>query len=56
MSYPNLNDLLRGDPKARRYFDALPDYAQDQIRTRSEHVNSYASLKDYAQNILRGDD
>lgn len=54
--YPDLDALLSSDPDAKRYFDTLPDYARDQIRTRSDGVNSFASLKDYAQNLLRGDD
>ena len=54
--YSDLNALLRGDAEARRYFDTLPDYARDQISTRAGSVNSFASLKDYAQNVLRGDD
>ena len=53
--YPDLDALLQNDPDAKRYFDTLPDYARDQIRTRSDGVNSFASLKDYAQNLLRGD-
>lgn len=56
MHYSDLNALLRSNPEAKRYFDTLPDYARAQINTRSDHVNSFASLKDYAQNILRGDD
>lgn len=54
--YPNLDALLSSEPEARHYFDTLPDYARDQIRTRADGVNSFASLKDYAQNLLRGDD
>lgn len=54
--YRDLNILLRSEPEARRYFDTLPDYAREQISTRAESVNSFASLKDYAQNLLRGDD
>ena len=42
--------------EAKRYFDTLPDYAREQIQTRSGSVNSFASLRDYAENILRGDD
>lgn len=53
--YSDLDALLQSEPDARRYFDTLPDYARDQIRTRSDGVNSFASLKDYAQNLLRGD-
>lgn len=53
--YPDLNVLLRSEPDAKHYFDTLPDYAQEMISSRAEGVNSFASLKDYAQNILRGD-
>ncbi|MCM1235630.1 MAG: hypothetical protein NC489_36490 [Ruminococcus flavefaciens] len=54
--YSDLNTLLRSEPEAKHYFDTLPDYAREQISTRADSVNSFASLKDYAQNILRGDD
>lgn len=54
--YSDLNALLRSEPEARHYFDTLPDYAREQISTRSDSVNSFASLKNYAQNLLRGDD
>ncbi|MEA5013218.1 MAG: hypothetical protein VB099_01545 [Candidatus Limiplasma sp.] len=53
--YTNLQALLRDDVEARRYFSALPDYVQEQITARSEGVNSFASLEDYAQNLTRGD-
>ncbi len=56
MHYSDLNSLLRSEPEARHYFDTLPDYAREQISTRSDRVNSFTSLKDYAQNLLRGDD
>ena len=57
MHYPDLNALLCSEPEAKHYFfDTLPDYAREQISTRADSVNSFASLKDYAQNLLRGDD
>lgn len=56
MKYSDLHSLLQNDPDAKHYYDNLPDYAQEQISTRSGSINSFASLKDYAQNILRGDD
>ena len=56
MSYSDLNALLQGDADARHYFETLPDYAREQISARASSVNSFASLKDYAQNLLRGDD
>jgi len=54
--YPNMYDLFRDDPKAKQYFDKLPDYVREQISTRADGVNSLESLKDYAENLLRGDD
>lgn len=56
MQYKDLYALLQGEPEARNYFDTLPDYAREQIKTRPNGVNSFASLKDYADNLLRGDD
>lgn len=56
MRYSDLNALLDSEPAARQYFEALPDYAREQIQTRAGSVNSIASLKDYAENLLRGDD
>ena len=53
--YRDLDALLQNDPNAKHYFDTLPDYVREQIRTRSSGVNSFASLKDFAQNLTRGD-
>lgn len=56
MKYPNLNVLLQNEPQAQQYFNALPDYVRSQITTRSWNVNSFDSLRDYAENLTRGDD
>lgn len=56
MKYANLNSLLQSEPQARQYFNALPDYVQDQINTRPGNVNSFDSLRNYAENLTRGDD
>ena len=56
MKYQDLHALLADAPEAKQYFDKLPAYARDQISTRPQSVNSFESLKDYAENILRGDD
>lgn len=56
MSYPNLDALLEQDPRASTYYNTLPDYVREQIATRKDHVNSLESLKDYAENLTRGDD
>lgn len=55
MKYPDVDALIKNEPEAKEYYDRLPDYVQEQIRTRSGHVNSYASLRDYAENLTRGD-
>lgn len=54
--YPDLHALLRQEPQAQQYFNALPDYIQSQISARPGGVNSFASPRDYADNLLRGDD
>ena len=55
MKYPDLDALLRSEPEARQYYDQLPQYVRDQISTRVTGVNSFESLKDYAENLTRGD-
>lgn len=55
MKYSNLNALLQSEPQAKAYFDKLPDYVQSQISTRAGNVNSFDSLRDYAENVTRGD-
>lgn len=54
--YPDMYELFKHDAQAKQYFDSLPDYVQDQISTRASGVNSLASLKDYAENLLRSDE
>ena len=53
--YPDLWTLMEAEPTARRYFETLPDYVRDQMSARADSVNSFESLKDYAQNLTRGD-
>ena len=40
MKYPDLNALLRSEPEAKRYYDALPDYVGEQIDTRPAAIIS----------------
>jgi len=55
MKYPDLNALLNAQPEAAAYFRSLPDYVREQINSRPGGVNSFESLKDYAENLTRGD-
>ncbi len=48
--------LLQREPVAKQYFDTLPDYVKKQISTRPGGVTSFESLKNYAENLTRGDD
>ncbi|MCI8869591.1 MAG: hypothetical protein HFF39_03445 [Lawsonibacter sp.] len=55
MKYRDLDALLRGDAQAREYFQSLPGYVRDQISTRPDGINSMKGLKNYVQNLTRGD-
>jgi hypothetical protein len=48
--------LMESDGEARAYYESLPDYVQETIRQRAGNVNSFESLRDYAENLTRGDD
>ncbi len=53
--FKDMNALFQGNQQAKQYFDSLPDYVRDQISTRSGSVNTFENLRDYAENLLRGD-
>lgn len=50
--YHDLHELLEHDQNAKRYFNNLPDDVRAQV-TRAGGVNSYESLREYAENLLR---
>lgn len=53
--YASLDQLLKSDPQARACFDRLPEYVREQMKDRSDSINSLESLSDYADNLLRGE-
>lgn len=53
--FADLFELIKQDGEARQYYDKLPDYVRDQIASRAHNVNSFQSLRDYAENLTRGD-
>ncbi len=53
--YESLAQLLQNDPRARAYYDRLPEYVRDQIKQRGSSVNSFEILVDYADNLTRGE-
>lgn len=53
--YSGLTELINCEEAANKYYQSLPDYVKEQIDTRADSVNSFASLQDYAENLTRGD-
>jgi len=53
--YDDLYNLLKDDAEARSYYNSLPQYVRETIAERADNVNSMSSLRDYAQNLTRGD-
>lgn len=56
MKYNGLYDLIDGEIEASEYFNSLPDYVKEAISERADNVCTEEELKDYAENLLRGDD
>lgn len=54
-TYPDLNVLLENSKQATAYYNNLPDYVKDAMQQRSSGVNSFDSLRSYADNLLAGD-
>ena len=54
--YQDLAELRSAEKEADQYFNDLPDYVQEHIASRSGSINSFENLRDYAENLLRGDD
>lgn len=53
--YSDLQSLIGQEKEAKKYFDTLPEYVREAIRQRPQGVNSFDSLRSYADNLTRGD-
>lgn len=53
--YNDLYQLIQQDQQANQYYSSLPEYVKDMMSARSDSINSYESLCDYAENLTRGD-
>lgn len=53
--YSGLLELTKQNNEASQYFSSLPSYVKEQINQRADNINSFESLRDYAENLLRGD-
>ena len=52
MDYRDMYALFRREPEAKRFFDALPDYVQDQLRIRPNGIKNLEGLKVDANRCL----
>lgn len=49
--YTDLYALFRHDPRTEEYFNALPAYVQDRLRSQYQAIDTLEHLKLYAQRI-----
>lgn len=54
-TYRDMFTLMREDPQAKAFFEELPAPVRQQMSTRAFRVNSFESMRDYADNLTRGD-
>lgn len=52
--YNDLDDLLNRSPKAKDFFDALPQERQQNIRHYKDTIQYDKDLRRYAENLLTG--
>lgn len=53
--YKDLFQLLEKDSAACEYYYSLPDYVRESMQERAGGVNSFESLRHYADNLTQGD-
>ena len=54
--HSNLQSLIFKNAGARQYYNELPGDVRDLIGARGDNINSFGSLIDFAENMLRGND
>ncbi|MCH3971773.1 MAG: hypothetical protein LKE53_03230 [Oscillospiraceae bacterium] len=54
-TYRDMFTLMREEPQAKAYFEELPPPVREQMSTRAFRVNSFESMRSYAENLTRGD-
>lgn len=53
-TYRDMFTLMREEPEAKAFFENLPAPVRQQMSTRAFRVNSFESMRDYAENLTRG--
>ena len=46
--------LMESDSKACDYYNSLPEHIKEKIKSGGDNIDSYESLKNYAQILLNG--
>lgn len=54
-NYHDLYQMIQQSSKAKEYYESLPQYVQEAMAPRADSINSFDSLRDYAENLTRGD-
>jgi hypothetical protein len=49
LKYVDLFDLLDKEPQAKTYFNKLPENVKQQIQGQSKNIDSFDSLRNYAE-------
>lgn len=49
MNYVDLDDLLENNPQAKTYFETLSPNMRQQLRGQAKNIDSYDSLRNYAE-------
>lgn len=52
--YVDLQALIFQNADARQYYNELPKEVRNQLKSHSDEIKSYESLRDYVNNIQRG--
>lgn len=52
--YHNLDDLLQRNPKAKSFWDTLPEDRQHNVRQYQNNIHYDVDLRRYAEHLLRG--
>ena len=54
ISHVSLTTLMESDANACDYYNSLPEHIKEKIKNSENNITSFESLKEYAQNLLRG--
>lgn len=53
--YENVNQLLKDDPYAKKYYDSLPAYVREGVLERANELSSFDKMCAFISNFTQGD-